>query len=60
LIVYTMYEEGVFDTTKNSILLLISGINRFRRLEEEDLQQLKETEEQEKAEEKREDNNAKY
>ncbi len=60
LIVYTMYEEGVFDTTKNSILLLISGINRFRRLEEEDLQQLKETEEQEKAEEKREDNHAKY
>lgn len=42
LIVYTMYEEGVFDTTKNSILILISGINRFRRLQAEDLQQIKE------------------
>ncbi len=41
LIVYTMYEEGVFDTTKNSILILASGINRFRRLQEEDLQQIK-------------------
>lgn len=41
LIVYTMYEEGVFDTTKNSVLILASGINRFRRLQEEDLQQIK-------------------
>lgn len=37
LIIYTMYEEGVFDTTKNSVLLLVSGINRFRRLTREDL-----------------------
>lgn len=41
LIIYTMYEEGVFDTTKNSILILISGINGFRRLQAEDLQQIK-------------------
>ena len=38
LIVYTMYQEGVFDTTRNSILLLISGLNRFRRLKQEDLE----------------------
>ncbi len=38
LIVYTMYEEGVFDTTKNSVMILVNGINRFRRLQEEDLE----------------------
>ena len=40
LIVHTMYQEGVFDTTRNSILLLISGLNRFRRLKQEDLEVL--------------------
>lgn len=37
LIVYTMYEEGAFDTTKNSIMILVAGINKFRRLEKEDM-----------------------
>ena len=37
LIVYTMYEEGAFDTTRNSILILVNGLNRFRRLEKEDM-----------------------
>ena len=37
LLVYTMYQEGVFDTTKNSVLILAAGINRFRRLKKEDL-----------------------
>lgn len=37
LIVYSMYEEGAFDTTKNSILILVNGLNRFRRLNPEDL-----------------------
>ena len=37
LIIYTMYEEGVFDTTKNSIRILVSGINRFRKLKDDDL-----------------------
>lgn len=37
LIVYTMYEEGAFDTTRKSILILVAGINRFRRLEETDM-----------------------
>lgn len=40
LIIYTMYEEGVFDTTKNSVLLLTSGINRFRRLTRDDLKNI--------------------
>lgn len=37
LIVYTMYEEGAFDTTRKSILILVTGINRFRRLDETDM-----------------------
>lgn len=42
LIVYTMYTEGVFQTTKNSLLILVNGINQFRRLEERDLEGLQE------------------
>lgn len=38
LIVYTMYKEGTFDTTKNSILILVNGLNQFRRLDAEDLE----------------------
>ncbi len=45
LIVYTMYEEGAFDTTKNSIRILVEGINRFRKLTPEDLQEIGEREE---------------
>lgn len=48
LIIYTMYEEGAFDTTKNSILVLVAGINKFRRLEKEDLKGVEEMQEQEK------------
>lgn len=40
LIGYTLYKEGVFDTTQNSILILLSGLNRFRRLNEEDLRSI--------------------
>lgn len=40
LIFYTLYEEGAFDTTKNSLLILYHGINRFRRLEEADLEEI--------------------
>lgn len=42
LLVYTMYQEGTFDTTKNSLLILVSGINRFRRLQKEDLADVQE------------------
>lgn len=37
LLIYTMYQEGAFDTTKNSLLILVSGINRFRRLKKDDM-----------------------
>ena len=42
LLVYTMYQEGVFDTTKNSVLVLVAGINRFRRLGGEDMNEVEE------------------
>lgn len=42
LITFTMYQEGTFDTTKNSILILIAGINRFRRLKTEDMAEVEE------------------
>lgn len=42
LLVYSLYEEGAFDTTKNSILILTAGINRFRRLEEGDMGEVEE------------------
>lgn len=37
LLIYTLYQEGAFDTTKNSVLILTAGINRFRRLNKEDM-----------------------
>lgn len=37
LIIITMYNEGAFDTTKNSVLILIAGINKFRKLEKDDM-----------------------
>lgn len=42
LLVYTMYQEGAFDTTKNSVLILVAGINRFRRLDRDDLIEIEE------------------
>jgi len=38
----TMYHEGAFDTTKNSIAILVSGLNHFRRLKPEDLEVVEE------------------
>lgn len=43
LLVYTMYQEGAFDTTKNSLLILVTGINRFRRLRKEDMTDVERT-----------------
>ena len=37
LLVYSMYQAGAFETTKNSLLILVAGINRFRRLGKEDM-----------------------
>ncbi len=42
LLVYTMYQEGIFNTTKNSVMILVAGINRFRRLKKEDLAEVEE------------------
>lgn len=42
LLAYTMYQEGVFNTTKNSVLILVAGINRFRRLDSEDMYEVEE------------------
>lgn len=42
MLLSTMYQEGAFDTTKNSIAILISGLNHFRRLQPEDLEVVEE------------------
>lgn len=49
LILYTMYEEGVFDTTRDSILILTAGLNRFRRIKPEDMSVVEEMREAEDA-----------
>lgn len=36
LIIWTLYQSGNLDTTKNSILILSSGINHFRKLTPKD------------------------
>jgi len=42
LLAYSMYEEGAFDTTKKSVMILAAGINRFRRLDKEDMYEVDE------------------
>lgn len=42
LLAYSLYEEGAFDTTKDSVLILTAGINRFRRLEKGDMSEVEE------------------
>lgn len=37
LLLYALYQDGAFDTTKNSFLILVAGVNRFRRLNDQDL-----------------------
>lgn len=37
LLIYSMYQEGAFDTTRNSVMILMAGINRFRHLDEADM-----------------------
>lgn len=37
IIVVNLYEEGVFETTKQSVSILVAGFNRFRKLRPEDL-----------------------
>ncbi len=42
ILVYSMYQEGAFDTLKKSVLILTAGINRFRRIGKEDLFEVEE------------------
>lgn len=42
LLIYSMYQEGAFDTTKNSIMILAAGINHFRHLGSEDMYEVEE------------------
>lgn len=36
IIVINLYEEGVFDTTRQSVQILVAGFNKFRRIRPED------------------------
>lgn len=47
LILYSMYEGGVFEPLIQSVKLLAAGINSFRRLTPEDLETIREEEKQE-------------
>lgn len=42
LLLYALYQDGAFDTTRKSLLILVAGVNRFRRLEKEDLTEVEE------------------
>ncbi|MBQ9885697.1 MAG: sporulation integral membrane protein YtvI [Lachnospiraceae bacterium] len=46
IIIINLNKAGVFDTTKNSIRLLIKGINDFRRLTPEEIESVQSKEEQ--------------
>lgn len=37
IIVLNLYEEGVFDTTKQSLRILVAGFNHFRKIRPEDM-----------------------
>ncbi|MBQ7358543.1 MAG: sporulation integral membrane protein YtvI [Lachnospiraceae bacterium] len=47
MIVLTLYQAGAFETTKNSFLILINGLNRFRKLTPQDLASIKNKNEEE-------------
>ncbi len=38
IIILTMYQEGVFDTTINSLKILYAGVSNFRHLNKEDME----------------------
>ena len=40
IIFWTLYKEGIFDTTRNSVRILTAGINRFRKLTPEDMKEV--------------------
>ena len=40
IIILNLYEEGVFDTTINSLKILYAGISNFRHLTKEDMEEV--------------------
>lgn len=42
LLIYSLYQEGAFKTTEDSIKILAAGINRFRHLSREDMFEVEE------------------
>lgn len=46
IILQNMYQEGLFDTTINSIRILVAGVNGYRQLTKEDLEGVEETDEE--------------
>lgn len=40
IIIFTMYQEGAFDTSVNSLKILVAGVNHFRKLTEEDMERI--------------------
>jgi len=54
IILINLYEEGAFDTTRESVKILVAGFNRFRRLHREDTEIVAEYEEEVKEAYKRE------
>ena len=44
IILLNLYEEGVFDTTRQSLRILVAGFNRFRRIRPEDMAVVEEDE----------------
>lgn len=46
IIVLNLYEEGVFDTTKQSLRILVAGFNHFRKIRPEDMTVVEEYEQE--------------
>lgn len=42
LLIYSLYQEGAFKTTENSVKILMAGINQFRHLSREDMFEVEE------------------
>ena len=48
LIALTMYQEGALQTTKDSVKILTAGINHFRRLKPEDMDEVRQMQERDR------------
>lgn len=41
LVIVTMYQEGAFNTTRDSVRIIVAGVNHFRRIKAEDLEEVR-------------------